>query len=424
MTTSIAVNLNTTDDQSFAASGTSNLATSGGPVSLTLNSDRKDDNLYHAWYNRNLTSSTVTVSGNITWGYDSKAHFESGSNANLTVYSGYSSHNEYFTGDRSQTLIANSAWSQVNGGVPFGTSFGSLVTVRNYRGGTSEIWNGYGGFASTYCGTESQSWNDPSIASYEARNLTGTRFTPHDPPGVPAPQLFSKTSKTFVMPPSLVEDAEAAAVEKGEESAIGRFLWSLVPGSSLVDAYRDYQKGDYVSAGLNGVSGLSDLLSLGTITKAKSSLKFFVGVMKVRIKDSVVDAVANEAGNAVAERYGPEAGFVTQIVVSGAMSRNVSQQNKKLNQQSNRNLLDFADGFSSSSRSNFNSNKAVKKGGRITEPNLPPKTIAQQDDVALIHYYRSGDHGPPHLHVIGGGPETRIGQAGKPIDGSPKLTAM
>ena len=115
------------------------------------------------------------------------------------------------TGDRSQTLIANSSWSQVNGGVPFGTSFGSLVAVRNYRGGTSEIWNGYGGFASTYCGTESQSWNDPSIASYDARNLTGTRFTPHDPPGVPAPQVFSTTSKTFVMPPSLVEDAEAAA---------------------------------------------------------------------------------------------------------------------------------------------------------------------------------------------------------------------
>lgn len=47
------------------------------------------------------------------------------------------------TGNRSQTLIANSSWSQVNGGVPFGTSFGNVVAVRNYRGGTSEIWNGY-----------------------------------------------------------------------------------------------------------------------------------------------------------------------------------------------------------------------------------------------------------------------------------------
>ena len=70
-------------------------------------------------------------------------------------------------GTRSQTLIANSSWSQVKGGVPFG----SLVAVRNYRGGTSEIWNGYGGFASTYCVTESQTWNAPSIASYDARNL-------------------------------------------------------------------------------------------------------------------------------------------------------------------------------------------------------------------------------------------------------------
>ena len=169
---------------------------------------------------------------------------------------------------------------------------------------------------------------ESSIASYDARNLTGTRFTPHDPPGVPAPQVFSTTSKTFVMPPSLVEDTEAVAVEEGEESSIGDFLWGLVPGHSLLDAYRDYQKGDYVSAGLNGVSGLSDLLTLGTFNKAESSLKFFVGVMKVRIKDSVVDAVANEAGNLVAERLGPEAGFVTQIIVSATLSKNVSQQNK------------------------------------------------------------------------------------------------
>jgi len=57
-------------------------------------------------------------------------------------------------GSRSQTLIANSVWSQVNGVVTFGTSFGSLVAVLNYRGGTSENCNGYGVFASTYCGTE------------------------------------------------------------------------------------------------------------------------------------------------------------------------------------------------------------------------------------------------------------------------------
>ena len=123
----------------------------------------------------------------------------------------------------------------------------------------------------------------------------------------------------FVMPPTLLNETESATVEEGEESAIGRFLWGLVPGSSLVGAYRDYQKGDYVSAGLNGVSGLSDLLSLGTITKAKSSLKLLVGFMKVRVKDAVADDAANQAGVAVAERLGPEAGFVTQIIVSATL---------------------------------------------------------------------------------------------------------
>ena len=221
------------------------------------------------------------------WGYDSKAHFESGSNANLTVYSGYSSHNEYFTGDRSQTLIANSSWSQVNGGVPFGTSFGSLVAVRNYRGGTSEIWNGYGGFASTYCGTESQSWNDPSIASYDARNLNGTRFTPHNPPGVPAPYPFSTTSKTFVMPPSLVEDAEAAAGQKQTwlEWAVDQGVGFIPVYGSARDAYRAYKEGDNLGLGLNvSMLGL-ELFTFGGASVAKgvvkSSLKAEKSLMKL-----------------------------------------------------------------------------------------------------------------------------------------------
>lgn len=67
--------------------------------------------------------------------------------------------------------------------------------------------------------------------------------------------------------------------------------------------------------------------------------------------------------------------------------------------------------------------KSTKQGGKFTEPNLPPKTVAQQGEVDVIHYTRSGGHGPPHLHVKGGGPETKIGQGGRPIDGSPELTA-
>ncbi|MBF7994835.1 RHS domain-containing protein [Rahnella sp. SAP-29] len=66
---------------------------------------------------------------------------------------------------------------------------------------------------------------------------------------------------------------------------------------------------------------------------------------------------------------------------------------------------------------------SAKGNGRFTEPNLPPKVVAQQGDIAIVHYTRSGDHGPAHLHVKGGGPETKIGQAGKPIKGSPVPTS-
>ncbi len=68
--------------------------------------------------------------------------------------------------------------------------------------------------------------------------------------------------------------------------------------------------------------------------------------------------------------------------------------------------------------------KTTKLGGNVTEPNLPSKTIANERGVEIVHYTRSGDHGPPHLHVLGGGPETKIGQAGRVLDGSPELTAI
>jgi RHS repeat-associated protein len=64
-----------------------------------------------------------------------------------------------------------------------------------------------------------------------------------------------------------------------------------------------------------------------------------------------------------------------------------------------------------------------KQGGAITEPNLPDKTVVKQDGVSVEHYTRSGDHGPPHLHVSGEGPSTRIGQAGRPLSGDPELSS-
>jgi hypothetical protein len=65
----------------------------------------------------------------------------------------------------------------------------------------------------------------------------------------------------------------------------------------------------------------------------------------------------------------------------------------------------------------------TKKGGAITEPVLPPGLVAEDGDVSIVHYYRGGDHGPPHLHVEGGGPSTKIGMNGKKIDKSPTPTA-
>jgi hypothetical protein len=50
----------------------------------------------------------------------------------------------------------------------------------------------------------------------------------------------------------------------------------------------------------------------------------------------------------------------------------------------------------------------------------PVGTIVNDRGVrVLIH---SNDHPPPHAHVQGGGPETRIGQNGKPLEGDPELT--
>jgi RHS repeat-associated protein len=44
------------------------------------------------------------------------------------------------------------------------------------------------------------------------------------------------------------------------------------------------------------------------------------------------------------------------------------------------------------------------------------------DDRGVQARIYSNDHAPPHAHIEGGGPETRIGQNGKPLEGDPELT--
>ncbi|HVC94445.1 MAG TPA: hypothetical protein VND64_12180 [Pirellulales bacterium] len=54
---------------------------------------------------------------------------------------------------------------------------------------------------------------------------------------------------------------------------------------------------------------------------------------------------------------------------------------------------------------------------------MPDRTVVVEGTVVIEHFYRGGDHGPPHLHVSGGGGTTRIGQNGAPIEHDPELTA-
>ena len=57
-----------------------------------------------------------------------------------------------------------------------------------------------------------------------------------------------------------------------------------------------------------------------------------------------------------------------------------------------------------------------------TEPVLPAGTIVNSGSIKIEHYYKTDDHPPAHMHVVGGGGKTRIGANGKPLKGDPELT--
>jgi hypothetical protein len=62
-------------------------------------------------------------------------------------------------------------------------------------------------------------------------------------------------------------------------------------------------------------------------------------------------------------------------------------------------------------------------GTMRTLPTLPGKVIAKEGELVVSHYYRSGDHGPAHAHVTGGGQSTRIGPKGHQLRGDPALSS-
>jgi intein/homing endonuclease len=63
-----------------------------------------------------------------------------------------------------------------------------------------------------------------------------------------------------------------------------------------------------------------------------------------------------------------------------------------------------------------------KQGGKYTEPTLPDKEVASRGEVKIVHNYKSNDHAPAHVHVKGGGKETRIKMNGEPMSGDPNPT--
>ncbi|MGB5970130.1 MAG: polymorphic toxin-type HINT domain-containing protein, partial [Spirulinaceae cyanobacterium] len=71
-----------------------------------------------------------------------------------------------------------------------------------------------------------------------------------------------------------------------------------------------------------------------------------------------------------------------------------------------------------------NAGYGQKQGGKYTEPTLPDKVIAKKGQIQIVHNYRSNDHPPAHVHITGGGKETRIKLDGKTMPGDPQPTSQ
>jgi RHS repeat-associated protein len=68
--------------------------------------------------------------------------------------------------------------------------------------------------------------------------------------------------------------------------------------------------------------------------------------------------------------------------------------------------------------------ESTKQGGKYTEPALPGKVIAEGGEIKIVHNYKSNDHSPAHVHITGGGKETRIKHNGDVMPGDPIPTAQ
>ena len=97
------------------------------------------------------------------------------------------------------------------------------------------------------------------------------------PLGTPqaSPHAFAVPSATKAvwMPPAIIEDPDAAAAEEGGGLMIEGILISLIPGSSLYDAYQNWKKSEYGSFVFNGLTGIWDVATMGAVSKGKALVK-------------------------------------------------------------------------------------------------------------------------------------------------------
>ncbi|MBI1325749.1 hypothetical protein GC170_21520 [bacterium] len=232
-----------------------------------------------------------------------------------------------------ETLSTSSDFTQAFAGTPQGSVSGIETYQRTYEASDRVYSIMFGAYFqnSTYGDTTSWTWNDPNLSTFDPDQLVSIPIRPLSAPqGTPHPFAVPATTKAVWMPPAIIEDPDAPAVEEGEGLSVSGIIRSLIPGISLYDAYQSWKAGDYRGMFLSGGVGTLDLLSFGSISKARGLWAFAGGVVKSRVKAEVIDAASGEAGNVVGDRLGAEAGLLTELVVSGVLSGKLNTQDQKV----------------------------------------------------------------------------------------------
>ncbi len=172
----------------------------------------------------------------------------------------------------------------------------------------------------------------------------------------------------------------------------------------------------YASMGNNPIMKndiLGDTTGLQRIFGARTGNGDNSGIIKnattAEYENSPVGATLKDIGHAVFSLFGLNA--VDNFVADGADGKNSPAQ-----------ILEGGIEVGFATMRGEGAIKGTKGGGKFTEPTLPSKTIAEDGEISAVHYTKSGDHGPPHIHIKGGGKEVKVGQNGKPINGSPELS--